>query len=241
MTPEQHLHHLAIAGDHLSEIAATTAPTTPVTSCGDWTLEQLITHCAQVWSFVAASIRAGEPVGRNSAAMSRPDGVLSDWHAHAVTEVHHLLESMGPDAPCWTFSPDDHTAAFWMRRMAHEAAMHRWDAEHARGTTLPIDAELAVDGIDELFDHFIAHRKPDAFAGDGETVHLHSTDADGEWLVTRTTDGIEVERTHAKGDVAARGTASDLLLFVWGRKLPEYLEVFGEIGLLVEWQEKVRF
>ena len=80
-----------------------------------------------------------------------------------------------------------------------------------------------------------------AFAGDGETLHFHSTDAHGEWVITRTADGIDVEHAHAKGDVAARGPASDLLLMVWGRKLPEDLEVFGEMGLLTEWQEKVRF
>ena len=119
--------------------------------------------------------------------------------------------------------------------------MHLWDAQNAIGDPLPIDPELAVLGIDEFLDHFIGDRKPDVFAGAGETLHFHSTDAHGEWVITRTEAGIDVERTHAKGDVAARGPASDLLLFVWGRKLPEDLEVFGESGLLDEWQAKVRF
>ena len=33
---------------------------------------------------------------------------------------------------------------------------------------------------------------------------------------------------HAKGDVAARGSASDLLLFLWGRVPADALEVFGD-------------
>ncbi len=49
------------------------------------------------------------------------------------------------------------------------------------------------------------------------TIHLHCTDGEGEWLITRAGDDVVVTREHAKGDVAARGTASDLLLFLWGR------------------------
>jgi uncharacterized protein (TIGR03083 family) len=239
MTPDQHLHHLAVAGDHLSEIAATADPITPVPSCGEWTLHDLITHCAQVWTMVAGSIRAGEPVAADSSAAQPSSPILSDWHAHAVTDLHHLLESMGPAEPCWTRSPSNTTAAFWMRRLSHEAAMHRWDAEHALGQPAVIDAELAVDGVDEFLDHFVQERRPGAYAGDGQTVHFHSTDAHGEWVITRTANGVEVDHAHAKGDVAARGPASDLLLFVWGRKLPEDLEVFGESTLLDEWQQKL--
>lgn len=241
MTPDQHLHHLAVAGDRLSEIAATTDLSTPVPSCQNWTLEDLLTHCAQVWTLVAASIRAGKSLAGASSDIEAPSSILSDWHAHAVTDLHHLLESMGPDAECWSVSPHLSTAAFWMRRMSQEAAVHRWDAENAIGNPADIDAELAVDGIDEFLDHFIGDRRPGAFAGTGQTLHFHSTDAHGEWVITRTTEGIEVERAHAKGDVAARGPASDLLLFTWGRKLPEDLEVFGESTLLVEWQEQLSF
>ena len=241
MTPADELHHLATAGDQLSEIAATANLSTPVPSCSDWTLEDLLGHCAAVWALVANSIRAGERVALDSSEMQPTSPILAEWHAHAVTDLHHLLDDMGPDAECWTFSPRESTASFWMRRMSQEAAMHLWDAQNAIGDPSPIDPELAVLGIDEFLDHFIGDRKPDIFAGAGETLHFHSTDAHGEWVITRTAAGIDVERTHAKGDVAARGPASDLLLFVWGRKRPEDLEVFGESGLLEEWQAKVRF
>ena len=52
--------------------------------------------------------------------------------------------------------------------------------------------------------------------GDG-TLHLHCTDVEGEWLVARRDGEVTVTREHAKGDVAARGSASDLFLFLWGR------------------------
>ena len=60
------------------------------------------------------------------------------------------------------------------------------------------------------------------------TIHFHCTDADGEWLITRVGDDVVVTREHAKGDVAARGSASDLALFLWGRVGADQLEVFGD-------------
>ena len=68
--------------------------------------------------------------------------------------------------------------------------------------------------------------------GNGETLHLHCTDGEGEWLVRLDPDGVSSSHEHAKGDVAARGTASDLLLFLYGRVDPEQLEVFGDASLL---------
>ncbi len=52
-------------------------------------------------------------------------------------------------------------------------------------------------------------------------------------------DGLVVTREHAKGDVAARGTASDLLLFLYGRADADRLDVFGDAALLARWRELV--
>ncbi len=235
----------AAEGARLNEIAADAERSPdmwarPVPSCGDWTLQALIEHCATVWTFVRSSITAG---GRaDLAAIARPPGSVSQWHADAFDALTSLMTERPPSAEAWTWDPEEQSMSFWWRRMAHECTMHRWDAEAALGITpAPITPELAVDGVDELFDVYVRLRRPDGFAGDGETVHLHATDAHGEWVITRTPDGMQVERAHAKSDVAARGPAQDLLLFVWGRIGPERLETFGRTDLLDEWQRDVRF
>ncbi|MEX2031704.1 MAG: hypothetical protein WEA81_02445, partial [Dehalococcoidia bacterium] len=46
---------------------------------------------------------------------------------------------------------------------------------------------------------------------------------------------------HAKGDVAARGTASDLLAWQLGRGPLDRLEVFGDEALLARWREIATF
>ena len=118
--------------------------------------------------------------------------------------------------------------------------MHRVDAESAAGTPTPLDAELAVDGIDEFLTVFLP-RLADNFGDVGDaTVHVHCTDVEGEWLVARRDGEITVTAEHAKGDVAARGSASDLALFLWGRVPADALEVFGDADLLARFREAIR-
>jgi len=173
----------AAEGARLNEIAAE-AERSPymwarrVPSCGDWTLEALIEHCATVWTFVRSSITAGTRV--DPATITRPPGSVSQWHADAFESLTGLMTGRAPDAEAWSWDPEQQSMSFWWRRMAHESTMHRWDAEAALGITpAPIAPELAVDGVNELFDVYVRLRLPDGFAGNGETVHLHATDADG--------------------------------------------------------------
>ena len=73
--------------------------------------------------------------------------------------------------------------------------------------------------------------------GNGETFHFHRTDGDGEWLVRLTPAGPEIEHAHAKGDLAVRGGASDLLLVLRNRGGLDRVEVFGDAALLDRWHE----
>ena len=77
--------------------------------------------------------------------------------------------------------------------------------------------------------------------GDGETLHFHCTDGDGEWLVRLRPDGVDVTREHAKGDVAARGTASRSAAVPLRPRPVEQLEVFGDAALLAHWRELVNW
>ena len=131
----------------------------------------------------------------------------------------------------YSFAPDHQRAGFWPRRMAHETAVHRVDAEQAVGAAVgAIEPAFGVDGIDEILTIFVPALGADRSPGDGRTVHLHSTDAEGEWLIRFDPDRIDVATGHAKGDAAVRGPAGDLLLWLWGRRPLDGLEVFGDPG-----------
>lgn len=145
------------------------------------------------------------------------------------------------EQPIYTWFPSDQTARFWMRRMAQETAVHRWDAELAQSDPRPIEGELARDGIDETLDVMVPMRRQwqEPRRGEGERYHFHRTDGPGEWLVVFDGDNPRVSHEHARGDVALRGSASDLLLWLWRRIPSDRLEAMGDTTLLNRWFELV--
>ena len=184
-------------------------------------------------------LAGGEPV--DARGLPKPptdEAELLAWFDEGAEALVTTLAGIEPDAPAWNFAGATPTAAFWRRRQAVETAVHRWDAEHAVGTASPVDDQLAADGIDE----FLTVLAPYRFASEdgidlGGSLHLHCTDVDGEWTI-HTDDGVyRVDRGHAKGDVAVRGPASQLLLVVFQRLGPDAdgIEVFGAPEILDRW------
>jgi hypothetical protein len=106
-----------------------------------------------------------------------------------------------------------------------------------------LDPEMAVDGVDELLELFAPRLPAERFAGtEPVSIHLHATDTEGEWLVRLGPDGVTYEHGHAKGDVAVRGPAADLLLWSWNRApVDERFEVFGDRAPLATWRTAVTF
>ena len=66
-----------------------------------------------------------------------------------------LFDGLDPEAPAWNLAPQPKKAGFWPRRMAHETAVHRWDAQLAIAAGEPIEAKLAADGVSEVLDTWL--------------------------------------------------------------------------------------
>jgi len=213
---------------------------TIVPSCPEWTLRDLVDHLGSHHRWVAGSLDQPPDGEMYKEFVHAPEGAeAGEWLQAGAEMLAGELEARDPGDPCWTWVPFDRTVGFWARRTAHETAMHRWDAQHASGAAGAIDSELAVDGIDEYLafvPYFPERRFPDA-----GSIHLHSNDAKGEWFVRLEGDGMHVTREHAKGDVAVRGPASDLLLVVYGRKPTDAVEVFGDGALFERFREQAKF
>jgi hypothetical protein len=118
--------------------------------------------------------------------------------------------------------------------------VHRFDAQLARDDPAPIDPALASDGIEEIFVMIAAHGGP-AGGGKGETLHLHGNDGQGEWLVTLGPDRLHVDRHHAKGDLALRGSVSDLELVLYQRPPLGPVERIGDSTALEAWYRAFQF
>lgn len=199
----------------------------PVPTCPSWNVGDLVWHVGEVhtrWRRIAT----GEVTPERYVPPARPGaGDLVGWFGHGVEATASTLERLDPRQPAWTWSAQ-RDAGFIQRRIAHETAVHCWDVLAAAGRDEPVERELAVDGIDEFLTFFLPEPPPD-FDAD---VHLHTTDGDGEWLVTPEDGTWRVSHEHTKAAVAVRGTASDLLLLLWRRKGTEAVQTFGDAGAL---------
>ncbi|MCZ7534755.1 MAG: maleylpyruvate isomerase family mycothiol-dependent enzyme [Acidimicrobiia bacterium] len=256
----EHVAAIRMEGAALSRAATAAGLDAGVPGCPDWQVADLVAHVGRLHRWVTSMVEespSGGPELFGGIAVPAATELL-DWFEHGVEPLAAALEGAGAEAEVWSWT-DDRTAGFWARRQAHETALHRWDAESAvptagpaggsggevhgpvSGSAAPFDADLAVDGIDEAFDMLPYRPGTSALSGTGETIHLHCTDAHGEWLLRLGVSGVEITREHAKGDVAARGRASDLLLLVYGRLPAAEVETFGDAGLLAKWQREARF
>jgi uncharacterized protein (TIGR03083 family) len=216
-----------------------------VPSCPEWDTADLLEHIGTVHRWAAMSAQR-EPGGafrssREAGIEVPPPDARVAWVREGASLLADTLASLDPETPAWTFLPP-HNVGFWRRRQAHETTMHRVDAQLAAGSMPnPIDAAFAADGIDELLWLLPQRPRAEPITGAGETIHLHCTDVEGEWLIRLGADGLEVTREHAKGDVAVRGTASALLCWTMGRGPEDVLEVFGDATLLERWCELGKF
>lgn len=235
------LDALRSEGDAVATACATAGLETPVESCPGWQVGDLLWHLTWVHDLFAtwATRLSSVPERIERPERPLPDALLTTYR-HGLDRLEGVLRSADPSAEVWTFT-DDHTVRFLIRRMAHETAVHRWDAERAAGRVHAIPGELASDGIDEFLTHFCtpADDHPVPVSG---SVHLHCGDVPGEWTLRPRADspGFDLERAHAKGDCALRGPASDLLLALWHRLPLTALDVVGDPRVAAEFLDYPR-
>ncbi len=210
-----------------------------VPSCPGWTVADLLAHVGRLHRWVTDLVVNQPEDTMRAWGQEIPSGeALFDWYEAGYPALAAALRGASPAQPAWSWTPDA-TAAFWARRQANELAVHRWDAQAAAGAPEPVDHALAVDGIDEFFGLIPFWRDAGNVVGNGETLHFHCTDGEGEWLARLAPEWLVVTTEHAKGDVAARASASDLLLFLYGRVPAAALETFGDVTLLARWRTLV--
>jgi uncharacterized protein (TIGR03083 family) len=215
--------------------------TAAVPTCPEWTLLDLVRHLGNVYGEVTEHVPRGVTTRpEKPISLSGPrDGAALAWWDERYRALHSTLESVDPELPAWNWAPQAKKAAFWQRRMAHETAVHRWDAQVTAGLTEPIEAKLAADGITEVLDSWLPagrRRGPKDVRG---IVALHGTDVAEVWYVRMRGEGIALldtdtllDDTHPHERATAAGTASDVMLALYGRVPFEVLEISGEPRLL---------
>jgi MDMPI C-terminal domain/Mycothiol maleylpyruvate isomerase N-terminal domain len=121
------------------------------------------------------------------------------------------LREVGPDAPCWAWWPEPHTAGAVGRHQAQEASVHRWDAEGVTRASQPLHEGLAEDGVPEFIEIMVG---ADLASLPG-TVTLTATDTGASWRVA----GSAAGGSGAGRMSELKASASDLVLMLY-RRLP---------------------
>jgi uncharacterized protein (TIGR03083 family) len=216
----------------------------PVPTCPGWTIADLVNHLGGVYGWMRAHASRGVTsrperryTGKVDDAPAWPATI--DWWAGEYASLLELLDALDPEMPAWNWAPQPKKAVFWHRRVAHETAVHRWDAQFAIGAAEPIEAKLAADGISEVLDSWLpAGRRKGPIDRQG-VIHLAATDVAQEWYVRLRGEGIALLDTDTLLDTddhhtraQAVGTASDLLLALYGRVQFDVADVTGDHTLL---------
>jgi uncharacterized protein (TIGR03083 family) len=219
----------------------------PALSCPGWSLADLTHHLGSIYRFTEALIPRGvTTVPERSLAEFDSEAHAPDlvaWWDEQFTGLLVTFDGLNPELPAWNWAPQSKKVAFWQRRMAHETAIRRWDAQMSIGLAEPIETKLAADGVAEVLDTWLpAGRR--RFHGTGDrmphgTVALHATDIEHVWHARLRGEGFALLDTETLLDhdepparAVASGSASDLELALYGRIGFDTLAVSGDEALL---------
>jgi len=185
-----YLGHLAAESARFAEVLAGAEPSAPVPTCPGWTADDLLWHLGEVQWFW------GSVVARGVTTTAEADGIradrpstrkgLAEFFATASRTLGEVLAAAPPDTAAWTWAQDQ-TVGFIRRRQAHEALIHRIDAELTAGSRTAMDPRLSADGADEALRIMYGGDLPawGALTADGgQTLRMSAADTGYSWFVT---------------------------------------------------------
>jgi uncharacterized protein (TIGR03083 family) len=242
------LEHVRSESARFGEVLRDTDPAARVPSCPDWSADDLLYHLAEVfdnWTKVLAEGKAGDEFP----PPDRPGehaGVV-DLYDRSTAALLDVLASTPGDKPMWSWVADEVTASWLSRRMAHEALIHRLDAELTADAVSDFDAALAADGVAEVLYYFFGWHPTWATLTPGTTVgRLAATDTGNEWLVRfdswsghspdsgKTYDGESFLSIVDAGDpsYSVQASARDLDAWLWNRPTITAPKIDGDASVL---------
>ena len=246
MDVASHIDELEDHGVGLAAAADRVPLSTAVPTCPEWDLRGLLAHVGFVQRWAAMHVREGAAASERQTEPDFPapddDGQLVTWYRAGHAELVETLRAAPDDLVAMTFLADAGPArAFWARRQAHEAAIHRADAEAAGGAVLDVHRDFALDGIAELLEGFYARRGGRLLADPPLALRVAPTDSATSWLVRLEADRRVITRDgDGLADCTLRGSAADLYLQLWNRRSPGEVRAEGSADAIAVWRRLAR-
>lgn len=186
----------------------------------DWTVGELMIHVSRVHRFVTPVVR--DVMDRPPETRDDPpaDDQIETFFEDGVAALLKAFDTADIEQPCWGYGPGP-TVGRWLRRMALETEVHRWDADSSRDVFDPLDPQLAADGIDELRIMWLPWLKggPLKARRPGPLVVLEASDVGASWTIS-INDGLFEVFPGRDPSCASQisGPASDMYLYMLGRR-----------------------
>lgn len=243
---DDYLRHVRTESARFRAVLADCDPAARVPSCPDWDAADLLWHLGgEVQTFWAAML-TDRPAGpERYREPERPDSYagLLEFFDDASERLAAALDGADAADETWTWSAD-RTAGFICRRQAHEALIHRLDAELTAGVPTPLDPVLAADGVDEALDVMFGGTPPwGTFTPGAEHVRVDVADrGESVWVrlgrftgtdpdsgVRHDLDDISVVADPGREpDAVVSGPAGALDAWLWGRGDDREISVTGD-------------
>lgn len=245
------LHHRIGLDGAAVAAAFAEAPEASVPSCPGWDVAKLALHVGLAHVWAAEQVRRGtpDPLAWRDLPRAPAGRERLAWLEEATGRLCEALAASDPDAPAGQWLGVEVRAGFWSRRMAHETAVHRADADLALGRRPVLPADLAADGVDELasviLPRLLATSRDPGSLPSG-SLCLVATDAGAAWrMEVRDDASLRLERAESDGelggaDATLRGEASTLDLWAWGRVGTGSLSLEGDAEVVQAWRSLLR-
>lgn len=253
-----YLDHIRSESARFREVVADCDPAARVPSCPDWDAADLLWHLTTVQAFWAEVVRTRPAPADEEfeSKLPRPEtyaGLLEAYDGYSAAMIE-ALASADPADEAWHWS-SDHTVGASIRRQAHEALIHRLDAEEAAGQVTSLDPRLAADGVLEALTVMYGGCPPwgtitpsdrvvDLLATDtGDVLHVAlarftGTDPDGK---SYDEPDLAVVDAATSAIATITGTAGDLDAWLWHRGSGRVAVRFeGDADALAELQAVLR-
>lgn len=227
-------------------VAAAPSLDVQVPTCPEWTLFELAKHIGVGRRTWAATVAAGPAATGKVTPQDVPEApqereALLAWLAESTRQLLDALTEAGPDRECWVGWGDSQSARTTgavARHQVQEIAVHTYDAQLAVGAPEPLPEEVAVDGVEEFM--FTCNATTSPWPHEPAVLEYHVTEG-LFWALQLSAEGARAVRLDAPGkpDLAASGTASDVVLTMYGRNDLDALKFDGDLdvlGRLVAWE-----
>ena len=225
-----------------------------VSACDGWDMRTLVRHLGLIHLWAAGNVAFTQDDWLDAddiPDMARywpelgsswpDDSELVSWYRQTKANLVRVLESAPADHQCFSFLPAPTPVTMWSRRQASEIAIHRFDAENARGIPSHFEPEFAADMLDELLSGFASRPR-------AEGAKRSKSSPSGSSMCTPTTSTstgtsrLDREPSRPLATVAtptspSRRPLPSCTCSMWNRADDSTGTLTGDAGLMDLWRE----